>query len=202
MSKRWRDLLDPEFKGIYEAGYLDAGMLDDLRVWGEVAASARAGDKVDPQLEIRSSQGAADDKPMWSESPGTSMWADPTLPMWQSWGPWKPWTVGELRAQLVQHRLVYQLSDGAPTIRNFRPVVDVPPRAESGQGVYVPAEGVSISFAKPFHLTPTMQATVTGGAIVPEIPDELVTTEGFFVQLYALDGTPVAGKINWTASTE
>lgn len=187
------DLLEPEFEGVYEAPFLDAGFRDTLRAWGETAYAGTE----DPDLEVRSALGTDGERLMWSDD-AAPMWSGDSEPMWQSWEAWQGWTVGEITAQLVQHRIRIDPYT-ASAVTAFRPVADVPPRSESGR-VSVPVEGVEVIFTKRFHAVPVVQATPVNGVAFADITDE--TKTGFTVRLYDSTNTAVAGQVNWTASTE
>lgn len=184
----------------YTAPYLDAGFKDDVRVWAEVQASAPAGEVADPQLEVRIATGDTGDALMWDADGTTLMWGDDIDSVWSAWGEWQPWSVGQVSARLVQHRLTYDPANGSPTLLGFKPVVDVPPRAEGKRNVSASAAGLDVLFSKPFHAKPLIKLTAADSAVLPVRAN--VTTLGFTIRLYSLSGAATAGTVDWQASTE
>lgn len=195
----WIELLEPDARFTYTPPFIDMAFVDTVRCWAEVTAAAAVGFSADPRIELRYSLGLTDDALMWTDI-AALMWTDATGTLWQGWSDWQAWTVGEVEAELIQFRLVRPVADGDLTISQFTPVVDVPPRSESARGVAVGSGGASILYARPFHLVPVVQATITSGGMVAIVSND--TALGFDVDLYNLSGAPVAGTINWTASTE
>src|SRR5690606_29375044 len=113
----------------------------------------------------------------------TLMWDGVDIdPMWNAWSAWFDWTVGEVNARLVQMRVKRAKADGEITIRQFTPIVDVPPRFESHRNVAVDMGGSSITFDKPFHTIPVVNATSTtaGAYALPSNESET----GFDVELF------------------
>jgi hypothetical protein len=112
---------------------------------------------------------------------------------------WQNFAAGEYQARYFNVRLHLATSD--PTINcvvtAFSFMTDVPARTDTGVNVAVPAGGLTVTYAAPFHNVPAVQVTVIGGS-AGDNPVVTKTTAGFDVTVMNA-GTAVARTIDWVA---
>lgn len=87
----------------------------------------------------------------------------------------------------------------APYLDKFTFSIDVPDRLETGTGLVVPATGYSVTYVKPFQITPNVQITI----VAAETGDDAILTSetatGFDIIVTDATDTPVERTINWIA---
>jgi hypothetical protein len=77
--------------------------------------------------------------------------------------------------------------------------VDVPDRVETGTGVVVPVTGSTVTYVKPFQITPNVQITIVAAQTGDDAVLTNETDEGFDVIVTDINDDPVERIINWVA---
>jgi hypothetical protein len=196
----WR----PAATGIYRAPGINLAKAALVRTYATVVAvlGPSAAGKIDPQLQIRYSQSAAQDPAMWTGD-GNPMWAaDPSTQMWSGLSPWQNWTKGALITGFVQHQLAIDFTEGLPIVQQFTPVIDQPALADGANAVAVAPGGSRIDFANTNFLEPpavTASVVSVASGSVGSASAVDIDSEGFTAHVFSADGTDAGGVINWSA---
>lgn len=113
-------------------------------------------------------------------------------------GEWQAFNPGQYFGRKFKARAVLKSTDTTISayLLDFVFSVDVPDRMEQGNGIVVPAEGLTIVHEKPFLGMPNTQITI----LAAQANDDAILTEetlgGFTVQIKN-NGSGVARAINW-----
>lgn len=117
------------------------------------------------------------------------------------WSAWRPFIVGDYAARAFQWRVILQslISGTTPSITTLSVSVDMPDRLASANDQACPTDGVTISFAPPFHATPAIAVADQDMATGDYKVLSSMTASGFSVRYYNASGTPVARTFDWVA---
>jgi len=116
----------------------------------------------------------------------------------EAYSGWRPWGVGVVEARYAKYKLVLTASDGIAAITSFKAVVDLLEREESEKNLLVPNAGTSVTFAKPFHFPPYVEAVAVGLGEVFAKPSNITET-GFDINLYDYTSAGGDSPVNWRA---
>ena len=124
-------------------------------------------------------------------------WADDT-------GVFTPWkqliSVNKIFARFVQYRLRSDNSAGVSFYSSYTGAIDVEPRSEGAVDVVVPIDGLTITFGLPFFVIPRIKVTPVG-IIARYVGFVDRDTVQFTVKMFDFLGAPVAGVVDWEATT-
>ncbi len=118
------------------------------------------------------------------------------------YGSWKNFYSGQYNARKFDFRVLLASTDPNVTakLRGLAFTIDVPDRTESGTHILVSAEGLTVTYAKPFNAIPGPQVAVLdaeeGDVLI--MPKSLQTKTGFWYQVQN-GGVGVARYTNWTS---
>lgn len=116
------------------------------------------------------------------------------------WSDWMDYVPGLINARYFDVRLLLSTDDPLiiPYVTQFTWTVDVPDLVQHGEGLAVPPEGVSVTYAKPFHARPNVQITILDAQAGDQAVLTTSTLTGFEIRI--INGaTSVAREINWLA---
>jgi predicted phage tail protein/sulfur carrier protein ThiS len=115
-----------------------------------------------------------------------------------NWGEWMPFVAGDYTAMSLQFRLklATTIPTNVPQVSSFAVAVDMPDRAERGQGVAIDASGTYIGFATPYMVPPIVRTTIIGATSGDTEKITNITTSGFTMQILNA-GSGVARTIDW-----
>jgi predicted phage tail protein/sulfur carrier protein ThiS len=117
-----------------------------------------------------------------------------------TWSDWQPFVAGDYTAQVLQFRLMLTTTviTNIPVVSSFAVSVDMPDRAELGQGVSVAAGGTTVNFRQPYMVPPIIRTTIQSATSGDTEKITSVTTTGFTVQILNA-GSGVARTVDWQA---
>ena len=158
----------------YETNELDSSFDDAIRLWGEIESSLLPGETgtANPLLEADYRKAA------------------------DSYDGFESWGVGEVEARYAKFKLTLNTVEGVAKIDSFKTVVDLLERVEQGRGVTVPAPGLSIVFAQPYHTIPSVNPRMVGGGAV-FVTASNITTSGCDFDVFNISGVGVSGVIDY-----
>jgi Putative phage tail protein len=133
--------------------------------------------------------GLADVKIQVAIAPDSGVFAD-----------WRDFVPGTYFGRKFKFRaLLYSYDqDVTPILDKMTFTVDMPDRYETGTDISVTAGGVSITYAKPFQITPNVQVTIVNAVANDDIVVSNESETGFDVKI--INGaTDVTRNINWIA---
>ncbi|ARP92530.1 hypothetical protein CAL14_05615 [Bordetella genomosp. 9] len=113
------------------------------------------------------------------------------------WGDWADYVPGLLNARFFDVRLVLTTDNPliVPFVQSFSWTIDVPDMIQSGVNIIVPADGMRVTYQKPFHAKPNVQITWLDAVA----DDRYVLTNqdptGFNIQFFN-NSTPVSRVMN------
>ncbi|TDR82215.1 phage tail protein [Paludibacterium purpuratum] len=113
------------------------------------------------------------------------------------YGGFTPWTIGTLTCRYIKLRIAADSTVGLPVITGFSPTVDGEQISQSGQ-VTVPVGGVTIAFARQYHMKPIPQATTIGGTGLMAVVTT-VSTASMTIKVFDTTDTDVGGTATWSA---
>jgi hypothetical protein len=115
-----------------------------------------------------------------------------------NWGDWMPFVAGDYTAMSLQFRLklATTIPTNVPQVSSFAVDVDMPDRAERGQGVDIASGGTSINFSTPYMVPPIVRTTIIGATSGDTEKITNITTSGFTMQVLNA-GSGVARTIDW-----
>jgi hypothetical protein len=113
----------------------------------------------------------------------------------------KQFLAGDYDYQRAIFRAILESSSAdRAVLQDLKLVVDVPDVHDTGTAtISVAASGVTVNFARTFHVTPDVQLTLKGGTTVAIPRIESVSTTGFTAKLLDTAGNPVTGTFTWAA---
>ncbi|MEC7763391.1 MAG: host specificity factor TipJ family phage tail protein [Pseudomonadota bacterium] len=162
----------------YYSGF-DILLIDDLTLTPDLLGAADGSWSLTPQISV------TDDDP--SGSP--------------SWSDWQDLVVGEYRARGYRFRLVFEASDPQilVAVSSCDFIVDMPDRVEKGADVDCPIGGVTVTFATPFRVAPSLvidgQGLPTGARSIRTA----VTASSFHQKFVDSGGSDIAASFDWHA---
>jgi len=115
------------------------------------------------------------------------------------YSPFTAFVAGELeyRKALIALVLKGPLTAGRPRVTDWGLTVDVPDQTDSGTSA-IPATNTFIPFQRRFYAPPQVLVQLRGGGGgTPDITH--ITEVGFYVQIYDMSGSLIAGDIIWSA---
>ncbi len=116
-----------------------------------------------------------------------------------SYDGFEPWVVGYADFRYLKTKLTLDTSVGNCAIRGFNTVADGQAREETGSNITVGASGQAVTFSRPFHSAPIVQARNEGST--PLLPTVTGTSgSGATIHLYNTSGTEVGGVGGYTAT--
>jgi len=115
-----------------------------------------------------------------------------------NWGDWMPFVAGDYTAMSLQFRLklATTIPTNVPQVSSFAVAVDMPDRAERGQGVAIASGGTPINFSTPYMVPPIVRTTIIGATSGDTEKITNITTSGFTMQILNT-GSGVARTIDW-----
>lgn len=116
------------------------------------------------------------------------------------WSDWADYVPGLINARYFDVRVLMETDKPliVPFVTSFSWTIDVPDLLQQSEEVAVPAEGVHIDFAKPFHAKPNIQITQLDAINGDRFTLTNVTLTGF--DIYFFNGTtPKAAVMNYIA---
>lgn len=116
-------------------------------------------------------------------------------------GDWRDFVPGSYVGRKFKFRAVLTSSSSTVTaiLDKFVFSVDVPDRVETGTGVVVPVTGSTVTYVKPFQITPNVQITIVAAQTGDDAVLTNETDEGFDVIVTDINDDPVERIINWVA---
>lgn len=124
-------------------------------------------------------------------------WADESL-LFTSWK--QLISVNKIFARYVQYRLRSDNNSGITFYSSYTGAIDVEPRTEGEVDVIIPSAGLVINFELPFFVIPRIKVTPVG-IIARYVGFVDRDKTKFTVKMFDFLGAPVAGIIDWEAST-
>lgn len=116
-------------------------------------------------------------------------------------GDWRDFTPGSYVGRKFKFRAV--LTSSSPTVTAILDTmvfsIDVPDRVETGTGIAVSASGSTITYVKPFQVTPNVQITIVSAQNGDDAILTNETANGFDIDINDINGNPVSRTINWIA---
>ena len=121
-----------------------------------------------------------------------------TAPLSGTYGAWSDFVPGTFVARKFKLRAVLLSYDASvrAVLDQFAFTVDMPDRSERGTSVAVPSGGTTVTFARPFQITPNTQITVVNASAGDDVLLTAQSANGFTVQVLN-GGVGVARTINW-----
>ena len=116
-------------------------------------------------------------------------------------GAWRDFVPGSYVGRKFKFRAV--LTSSSPTVTAILDTmvfsVDVPDRIEIGTAITIPATGYTVTYAKPFQVTPNVQITIVSAVNGDDAILTNETANGFDIIVNDANDDPVERTINWLA---
>jgi hypothetical protein len=198
------NLDDGHLTGTYEfADHIDLGAVYGARVWSDFSASSfQRSDLIDDRGAMMDTWPTFDGTP--SEGTRAVLYVrttedDPDVaPVWTSWAPFLiadyKARAFEFKVEVASNDLNYGLSITALAV-----TIDMPDRTERGNNVTVPAIGLAVVFAKPFHTTPAIGITVNNLVTGNYYVMSAKSRAGFTINCYNAAAAGIEKNIDWIA---
>jgi len=184
---------------------IDLGAVYVSRVWSDFQCSGyQINDLVDNRIL------SVDEWQNWDgeaiEYTGATLYVrttedDPADPS-ATWTDWVPFTIADYKARGFDYKVeVYSDNPNyGIAITALQVTIDMPDRTERGNNVSVADTGLSVTFGKPFKVTPAIGVTVNNMATGDYYALSAQTRSGFTVNIYDSLGAGVARNIDWMAA--
>lgn len=116
-------------------------------------------------------------------------------------GDWRDFVPGAYVGRKFKFRAVLTSSSSTVTaiLDNLSFSIDVPDRIETGTSVTVPLTGSTITYVKPFQITPNVQITIVAAQTGDDAVLTNETASGFDIIVTDINDDPVERTINWVA---
>lgn len=189
--------------GVFTADdVVDLGAVDTAQISAEIEVIAYYDDfdilLIDDITQAPDILGAADGE--WSLTPQVSTTDDDPTGS-PTWSDWSDIVVGDYRARAFRFRLVFVTDDSqvlvAVSACDF--VVDMPDRIEKGANVSAPLGGVTVTFATPFRVAPSIVVDGQGLPTGARSIRSSVSATGFHQKFVDNGGSDIAATFDWQA---